>query len=212
MPSLNLKRFKTIFILIFIMVLLNGCIPMWRSAHGLRPGEVKVNYIWPLQADVAVGISKDIDFRYFQIGNAVGADIRYHSHGSFDRAISLGYSQLPKHVLKIHDGIQYQSFGTTVTISKSFYDRIDPYLSCSVYFEKETQTDIVFKEEDMHNNLDEEIRIAHYYAAGFELSLFPRKNRFNIIFTPEIDFFPSNFNPEGFSPFVTSAVGLSYKF
>jgi len=206
------KKLKTNIVFILALITLSGCIPLWRSAHGLQPGEVKVNYIWPIQADIAVGITKDIDFRYFQIAHQMGADIRYHTHGSFDRAISLGYSQLPKHVLKVHDGIQYQSFGLTATASKTFYDRVAPYICCSVFYEKETQTDIVFDEEDIHENLDEDIKLAYYYGTGFELSLLPRKSRFNIIITPEINFFPSDYNPERIRVFLTSAVGLSYKF
>jgi hypothetical protein len=199
-------------LLILLPSLLTGCIPIWRSAHGLRPGEVQAAYIPPIGASVGVGITKNIDSRLFAIGNQLGGELRYHQHGKFDRAISLGYSQLPTHVLKVHDGIQHQTVGITGTISKHLTNRLDPYLACSTFYSLEYQTEHVFKPEDISDDLDESWKFDYFIATGLEFCLFPREWRFNILLTPEIMFLPESLESEGADTWVNIGLGLSYDF
>ena len=197
---------------ILLPSLMTGCIPIWRSAHGLRPGEVRASYIAPIGAQIAVGLTQNIDSRLFAIGNQLGGELRYHQHGKFDRAISLGYSQLPTHVLKVHDGIQHQSIGITGTISKHLTNRFDPYLAVSAFYSLDYQTDHVFKPEDISDDLDENWKFNHYVAAGLEFSVFPREWKFNILLTPEIIFLPGTFESEEAETWINPGVGISYDF
>ncbi len=87
---------RSVYLLALLILTSTGCIPIARSAKGLKPGVVAVTYHAPLSADIRVGMTEKIEGRFSSIFDTFALDINYHKPvANYYRSITVGANWMP---------------------------------------------------------------------------------------------------------------------
>ena len=200
------NKIKKLIFLIIALVILQGCIPILRSAKGLEPGEVKVAYNTPACAEIRVGVTEHTELRASLIGESFGADVMQHYHNdNFDYGFALGYSLLPRSSLAISKKISI-GFSAIASTTKDYFNgniNINPYLGFSNLYKFHEE---VYVPENRKKH-------TYYFSFGIESFVLKKKFPFYLSLTPEIIWSP-HASGQGFDPKVWAdlSIGIMYNF
>ena len=169
-----MRKSLTIVTIVIMAILSQGCVPLLRSAKGLKAGEIQTTCsLYNIRDGKAggivsarVGVTEKVEIQYignFGLSNYHNVDVFTHFHKkSYDFGFTGGCSIISNDDPLLRFG-WYPLPYVSATISKEYFNRFNPYIGCNFGL------------------------VSLYPAIGCETYLFNREtSSFNIFITPEI--------------------------